>query len=93
MSTEVAFNGAEHRYEIHVDGTLAGFTEAHEGQDGVLVFPHTIVLDAFEGQGLGKVLVGRALDDVRAQGRTIDPQCPYVRGFVERNPEYADLVA
>ncbi|MEH3032457.1 MAG: GNAT family N-acetyltransferase [Aeromicrobium erythreum] len=93
MSTEVSFSAERERYEIHVDGELAGFTQAKEREDGVLVFPHTVVLDAFEGQGLASRLVTEALNDVRAKGRTIDPQCPYVARFVEKHPEYADLVA
>ena len=32
------------------------------------------------------------LDDVRAGGRRILPLCPFVKDFVDRHPEYADLV-
>ncbi len=81
------------RYEIHVDGAVAGYTEAKERDDGVLVFPHTVVDDAFEGQGLASTLVAGALDDVRRRGRTIEVTCEYVQGFLEKHPEYQDLTA
>lgn len=55
-------------------------------------FTHTEVDPDHEGQGLAGQLVRQALDDVRAQGRLIVPTCPYVRSYVERHPEYADLV-
>ena len=47
----VTNNAAESRYEIHVDGVLAGFSE-YADAGGVLVMPHTVVFDEFGGQGL-----------------------------------------
>jgi len=80
------------RYEIHVDGEVAGFTEAKERDDDVLVFPHTLIEDEFEGQGLGSVLVTGALDDVRRHGVKIEVTCPYIRHFLRKHPEYKDLL-
>ncbi|KQY58154.1 hypothetical protein ASD11_00315 [Aeromicrobium sp. Root495] len=95
MSHTVTFNAEKHRYEIAVDGTFAGLTEAVPSADDadVLVFPHTKVFDEFEGQGLASKLVSGALDDVRAQGKKIVAECPYVARFVEKHSEYADLLA
>jgi hypothetical protein len=36
--------------------------------------------------------VRAALDDVRSRGGTVVPLCPFVRGWIERHPEYRDLV-
>ena len=92
MSNEVIHNVDKQRYEIHVDGTFAGFTQALLAGD-VVTFPHTVVFDEFEGQGLAGQLVTGALDDVRAHGTKIVAECPYVARFVEKHPEYADLLA
>lgn len=92
MSNEIVHNADKQRYEIHVDGKFAGFTEAKPDGD-VIVFPHTVVFDEFEGQGLASQLVAGALDDVRRQGQKIIAQCPYVARFVEKHSEYADLLA
>lgn len=89
---EVVRNDDEHRYEIVVDGAVAGHTEIQPG-DGALVMPHTVVDDAYSGQGLGGKLVGGALDDIRSRGEKIVPECSYVRKFIEKHPEYGDLVA
>lgn len=91
-ATLVQNNPDTSRYEISVDGVLAGFTEYVDAGD-VLVFPHTVVFDEFGGQGLAATLVTGALDDVRAKGRLIRPECPYVKGFLAKHPEYQDLVA
>lgn len=46
----------------------------------------------FRGQGIATELILRVLDDVRAQARTVTIMCPIVRTFIDRNPDYADLV-
>jgi predicted GNAT family acetyltransferase len=92
MSNQVTHNREENRYEIHVDGILAGFTQALEDGD-VVTFPHTVVFDQFEGQGLASELVTGALDDIRVRGKVIVPSCPYVARFVDKHPDYKDLLA
>ncbi|EFQ82119.1 hypothetical protein HMPREF0063_12827 [Aeromicrobium marinum DSM 15272] len=89
---EVRRNDDAGRYEILADGQVAGYTEFRADGD-VLTFPHTVVESAFEGRGLAGTLVAEALDDVRRRGQKIVPTCAYVRHFVEKHPEYADLVA
>ena len=66
---------------------------AYQRRGDVLVFTHTEV-DPDAGQsGLGGTLARAALDDVRSKGLGVVPQCSFVRGWIERHPEYADLVA
>jgi predicted GNAT family acetyltransferase len=91
MSTTVRDNPEAERFEISVDGKLAGFSEYRLARDRI-AFTHTEVADEFEGQGLARVLVTHALDDVRGRGLGVLPFCPYVRRFISKNPEYLDLV-
>ena len=82
----------ESRFEVEVDGRLAGFS-AYELSDGVITFTHTEVDDAFEGQGVGSTLVREALDLVRADGGLrVRPLCPFVRAWIEQHPDYQDLL-
>ncbi len=74
----VARNDETHRYELTVDGVLAGFTEFHVDSQGRLVFPHTVVDPAFRGRGLGGIVVERAMTDVAERGETVVPLCPVV---------------
>jgi len=80
-----------HRFEA-VDGigVVAGFAAYRRDGDRI-VFTHTEVDDAFEGHGVGSVLVRAALDAVRAEGLRVVPQCPFVKAWIEKHPEYADL--
>ncbi|WP_019876232.1 GNAT family N-acetyltransferase [Sporichthya polymorpha] len=81
----------EGRFEIHVDGKLAGVAEYTE-ETGHRTFVHTEVDDAFSGQGLAGVLVRAALDTTREDGLRIRATCPYVQRFLEKNDDWADLV-
>jgi predicted GNAT family acetyltransferase len=92
MSNRIVHNADTHRYEIRVDGILAGFTQAFEEGD-VVTFPHTEIFEQFEGQGLASELVSGALDDVRVRGKKIVATCPYVARFVKKHPDYQDLLA
>ena len=79
------------RFEaVDRSGVVAGFAAYRRYADRI-VFIHTVVDDAFEGRGVGSTLVRAALDAVREEGLRVVPQCPFVRSFVERHPEYADL--
>ena len=57
----------------------------------MVVFTHTEVLPAHEGEGVGSTLVRHALDDVRSRGLKALAVCPFVLGWIRRHPEYADL--
>jgi len=80
------------RFEVHVDGALAGFTEYRERPGGVRAFPHTEVDPAYQGRGLAQRLIRDALDQTRAAHLSVLPYCPSVRGFIAKHPDYLDLV-
>lgn len=88
----VTRNPDRSRYEAHVDGALAGFAE-YELRDGLIVFPHTEVDPAFEGRGVAGALARNALDEVRSEGsRRVRPVCPFFKGWIEKHPDYEDLL-
>lgn len=87
----VTDNRDEQRYEIRVGAELAGFAQYRPRAEQI-AFTHTEIDGRFEGQGLGSRLISFALDDVRGRGLGVLPFCPFVRSFIERHREYADLV-
>ncbi len=89
---EVRNNATEHRYELVDDsGERIGLID-YKLRPGVVDLWHTEVDPQHGGQGYGQLLVRSALDDVRAQGLKVRPTCPFVKKYVERHPDYADLV-
>ncbi len=91
--TSVTRNEDRSRFEVHTaDGRLAGFAEYRAG-DGVRDFVHTVVKDEFEGQGVGGKLAREALDQTRAEGLKVVATCPFIKGWIEKHPDYEDLLA
>lgn len=90
--TEVTHDVEHARYQARVDGVPAGVA-VYQLTDELVVFTHTEVDPAFEGQGIGSALAKFALDDVRREGRRrVLPLCPFIRDWIGRHPDYADLV-
>lgn len=85
MAVEVTDNDSLHRFEIAVDGKVAGFAE-YRTEPGAVVFTHTEIDPAFEGQGLGSRLAAAALQDVRERGLEIVPVCPFIAAYLKRHP-------
>jgi predicted GNAT family acetyltransferase len=79
------------RFEIQVGGEVAGFTE-YRRRPGLIAFVHTLTDPRFEGQGLASQLVRTALTEARADGLSVLPFCPFVRGYIAGHTEYLDLV-
>ena len=88
--TDVTNNRAQHRYELTIDGHLAA--TYYRIADGVITFEHTEVPPELGGKGIGSKLIKGALDQVRADGLKVIAQCPFVKGYIEKHPEYADLL-
>ncbi len=81
------------RYELRdKSGEVLGFAEFQAVGDTVLL-PHTVVEPGHGGEGLGSQLARYALDDIRAQGKKVVPACAFIAGFIDKHPEYTDLVA
>ena len=92
METTVRNVPEKNRYEIRDGDRVLGLA-AYEVRGETTVFTHTEVDPDAGEDGLGSTLVRAALDDVRSKGGSVVPQCPFVRGWIERHKDYADLVA
>lgn len=60
---------------------------------GRVVFTHTGVPPAYRGQGLAAQLVETGLQWAREQGLKVQPACSYVNAYIQRHPEWQNLVA
>jgi hypothetical protein len=91
-SLELTNDEKHHRYLGSVEGRVAAFA-AYIPRGEVVVFTHTETDPSFEGQGVASQLVRWALDDVRARGLRVQPQCPFVQAYIAgHRDEYGDLV-
>jgi predicted GNAT family acetyltransferase len=91
VASRVADNRELERYEVYSDDALAGFV-TYKRRKGLIAFIHTEIDPAFEGHGLGSVLVRAALGEAREQGMAVLPFCPFVQAFIAGHEDYLDLV-
>jgi predicted GNAT family acetyltransferase len=90
MNNTVSNNPALRRYELAVDGYIAA--TYYELSGGVITFVHTEVPPELGGKGIGSKLIKGALDRVRAEGLKVIAQCPFVKAYIEKHPDYTDLL-
>jgi predicted GNAT family acetyltransferase len=88
--SEIVNNKAHNRYELEVDGHIAA--TYYKIADGVITFIHTEVPPELGGKGVGSKLIRGALDQVRADGLKVIAQCPFVKAFIDKHADYADLL-
>ena len=89
-SIDIIHNTAASRFEATVDGHLC---VADYRLDGTLMhMTHTVVPRAVEGRGIAAALVSAALAWARSQGLRVNPQCSYVRLYMQRHRETQDLL-
>jgi uncharacterized protein len=89
---EVRENVDERRFEIWFGDTLAGFSEYSPRNESTYTFTHTEIDPAFEGRGLASRLIRGALDAMDERGIKVRPNCPFVKRFIQRHPDYQHLV-
>ena len=91
-SPSIIDNADRSRLELRVDGELAGWLDYRPG-GGSTIIAHTEVRAGHEGQGLGGLLVRRALEEARSAGKTAIATCPFALSYVDRHPELDEFLA
>jgi uncharacterized protein len=91
MSNHVRNNEEESRFETVIDGRTA-FVD-YRRNEGEIVLTHTEVPSELSGRGLANEIARQALEHARENDLRVVPQCSFIRKYIERNPEYADLVS
>jgi predicted GNAT family acetyltransferase len=84
-------NPDEQRYELREGEELIG-TLTYRARPDRVTLVHTEVRPAHEGKGMGTQLIRGAIDGLRARGLRMVPRCEFVRAYLARHPEQADLV-
>jgi predicted GNAT family acetyltransferase len=89
IDATMTLNEPEHRFELIVDGHMA--YEVFERFAGGIAYLHTIVPKALEGRGVGSALVRQLMDCARREHLLVRPDCPFVKAWIDKHPEYQDI--
>jgi uncharacterized protein len=90
MDVNVLHHSTERRFEAIVDGVRCVLE--YGLRDGVMSIDHTGVPAAVGGRGIASELVRAAFETARREGWRVLPACSYAAAWVERHPEFRDLV-
>jgi predicted GNAT family acetyltransferase len=90
MAGALRDNTGQRRYELDVDGDMAFVI--YGLAPGAITLVHAEVPEALRGNGVGSRLVRAVLDDVRRRGLKVAARCPFVRAYLDKHPEYGDLL-
>ena len=91
MDVQVQDNPERSRFELVVDGELAG-QATYRIRDGVVIVTHSEIDPSFRGRGLAGELARQTLDTLRERGDRVVPACPFFAKYVGEHPEYDDIV-
>ncbi len=90
MSPQVVHLPQRQRFQLELEGHTAVLEYRMDGE--TIVFTHTGVPKAIGGRGIGSQLARAGLEYARARGCRVRPLCWFVAGYIERHPEYQDLL-
>ena len=83
-------NKSRQRFELDVEGTMA-FAN-YRLTPGEVIIIHTETPPALRGRGIASELVQGALELIRADGLKVVAGCGFVVDYLQKHPEYSDLV-
>lgn len=86
-------NGAESgSFVAEENGKRMGYLSYEWASKTVFAIMHTVVEDAFRGQGVARALLNAAVDFARENGYRIRPICPYADNLFQRDKSYQDVI-
>ncbi len=88
----ITHNAAKHRFETTVEGHLAR-ADYEMTSPQVMRLTHTVVPPPLEGRGIAGALARAAMAHAREHQLKIDPQCRYMRAWMDKHPDVQDLRA
>lgn len=91
MTIAITHDRVGHKFTTQVDDH-EGYVEYEMG-DGHIVITHTVVPSDIGGRGIAGELIKEALEFARSEGLKVVPKCSYAEGYMQKHPEYANLVA
>jgi len=83
-------NKTQSRFELDVEGGIA-FAN-YRMTPSAVVITHTETPRALRGRGIASDLVKGALELIRADGHKVIAGCGFVVDYLQKHPEYDDLV-
>lgn len=92
MKYQVINNEARNRFEVELNGEYAFIDYKMQAED-VIALNHTEVPESMEGQGIASVLAEHVFEYIKANHMKVKPYCSFIKVYLQRHPEYNELLA
>ena len=89
-SYKVVHKSSEHRFEVDLGREKAILI--YEIKVGLFILIHTEVPPAYERRGIAGKMATAAMEYARNEGLKIRSYCSYTTRFIQKHPEYQDLL-
>ncbi|MFA7320609.1 MAG: GNAT family N-acetyltransferase [Dokdonella sp.] len=90
MSIEIVHEPAATRFVAVVEGQEC--VVEYQLSGNTMTITHTGVPASLGGRGIAGQLARFALDEARAKGWKVVPACSYVQAWIDKHPDYQDLL-
>jgi predicted GNAT family acetyltransferase len=91
MEITVNDNEKKNRFEVNIEGKTACIEYKRKADK--IYLTHTEVPSEFEGKGIASSMLKQVLHQIREEGIKMKSTCPFVSGYIERHPEWKDILA
>lgn len=92
MKEEIVHNKEKMRFETMIDGLLSEVNYRINDENNLIIV-HTGVPNELRGKGIAADLTKAMLEYAKENSLKIIPLCPYTQTYLERNPQYSNLIA
>jgi uncharacterized protein len=89
-ASEVLHNEQDSRFELHIGDALC-VLDYRRTPDKLIIY-HTEIPPPVERRGFAARMTRAALDFARSQNLKVEPRCPYTAVYMQKHPEYSDLL-
>ena len=89
---KVKMNEEENRFEVDLNGKKAMIEFILKKENNHIIFTHTEVPPEHSGKGIAATMAERALEYARENKLKVTSLCSYMDSFIQKNPEYQDLL-
>jgi hypothetical protein len=86
---EIIHNEVERRFEVSINGLLSKLDYIQDKD--TFVITHVGVHPELRGHGVAGKLAQASLEFAKAKSLRVIPMCWYAAGYIQRNPQYAEL--
>ncbi|EGU51373.1 hypothetical protein VIOR3934_20911 [Vibrio orientalis CIP 102891 = ATCC 33934] len=92
MPHSLIFDEVNSQFRVHLDADHYAVIKFVD-KGSTYAITSTKIPEELQGKGYGKVMMEVLLSEIAKRGVTIDPICPYVAHYLERNQQWSYLKA